>query len=298
MNFIIEPFYSIAKAAHHAGCSIDDIMELWENDKISIDLFINEGELNSGLIANVTFTDSEINHIDLYPDDDIELSYNVTSSSRFKINAIVRKEIYSYYDTITVQAFIYGLWRITRGTFNELPGMKRDDYKTIILTAHETDTGEAKASAELIDIFSDAKSYLLEESNLRINHFELMKLIHYSKSEHTPNKRDIVNEISQTNNYDAEEIHGNAIINSNRRIAVIHAAFQIVDLYHSELHDEKGELIDSVLIEKIKQHWKNIHGENYLIPEDRTLKDIISDIQKRSSDANKIYLKKKHDSRK
>ncbi|EIZ2108290.1 hypothetical protein MOQ95_002866 [Salmonella enterica] len=90
-------------------------------------------------------------------------------------------------------------------------------------------------------------------------------------------------------------VRGNAIINANRRIAAIHAIFQILSAYHDEICDDKGEIIDDALLSKTKEDWNRIHGNKVKILNDKTLRNIIRELQERPDISQSIYIKPKQD---
>lgn len=289
------------------GCTVETIWKWWRADAINIcKLFLNvpcEIEVK---------TDGDLDH-------NFKLGEPVATvglSFVFAIRPETRKNFYSDIrgNISTYKGYTNGVWRIVKDLpfdyskgknyiadtiddnkficetnglplgfvdyFDDAYGLDDDDYIDIYVNgSHVNKSPFVLSSSQINDIM-----LFMGEGVHSLSIFDsYAPSVNYEPVEYS----------DCSNKQIIDELHGNSIKNSNRRIAVIHAAFQILDLYYTELHDEKGELIDSALIEKLKKHWCDVHGENYNIPEDRTLKDIISDIQKRSNETNKIYLKKK-----
>ncbi|AXC71661.1 hypothetical protein ABGY98_001678 [Salmonella enterica] len=89
--------------------------------------------------------------------------------------------------------------------------------------------------------------------------------------------------------------HGNKISHANRRIAAIHAIVQILIAYHNEIFDDKDEVNDIALLSKVKEDWGRIHGNKVKILNDKTLMEIIKELQERPDESQSIYIKPKQD---
>ncbi|EBK1954838.1 hypothetical protein LZ92_19225 [Salmonella enterica] len=286
MDFIIEPFYSLAKAAHYAGCTIDDILEKWGKDIVNLDIYIDAFSIAcSGVIAFVTFTDKDSDVGDFVPDENYEIIYNVADSSLFKVSTPIFKPIYCNYKTFTIYAELRGLWRIKHNIFNRLSSMSRDEYKTVIITAHETSTGEMQATAELEEIFSNVKMQLIEENNLRISHYELMKLIQQSDTRKTPKETDIENTAPQKNK-NHEERH--ARTREHQLACILNAVFEILEDKHKKAGEdypiEMNERVETLLNAEWLYNYINIHNAKYSIKENANVlstrvRDIIRDVK-------------------
>ncbi|ENM2990201.1 hypothetical protein AB7A43_002103 [Salmonella enterica] len=85
--------------------------------------------------------------------------------------------------------------------------------------------------------------------------------------------------------------HGNTIINANRRIAAIHAIFHILTAYRDDVFDDKGEIKDNTLLSKTKEFWNRIHGDQFKILNDKTLRTIIKELQEPPKKSQSIYIK-------
>ncbi|HAF2130418.1 TPA: hypothetical protein G9F27_004708 [Salmonella enterica] len=279
------PFYRIDNLCNilNNGLTPIDLINLARNGDIKLSI-----QLHNDLVNGLIQTNETIENIYIDNNGTPEYSYNSIycrnirfeySSLEFTEQEITAKENGIY----LVSGKASGLWVLPADSFNNtnrknsiiIDGFSISPIDCYYFHATEKSMHIITCSMTLLDTPKE-----IEPMDLYIDRSQVSELIKAL----TPQKTTTT-----------ENIHGNIISNANRRIAAMHAIFQILAAYNNEILDDKGEINDIALLSKVKEDWGRIHGNRAKILNDKTLMEIIKELQERPDESQSIYIKPKQD---
>lgn len=277
------PFYRIDNLCNilNNGLTPIDLINIARNGDIKLSI-----QLHNDLVSGLIQTDEAIENIYIENNGTPEYSYNSIycqkihfeySSLEFTEQEITIKENGIY----LVSGKASGLWVLPIDSFyniNKNNSITIDKFSISPIDCYYFHSTEKSmyiktCSMTLLDIQKE-----IELINLYIDHSQVSELMKIVTPQNT----------TTTGN-----IHGNTISNANRRIAAMHAIFQILVAYNNEIFDNKGEINDAALLSKVKKDWGRIHGNKVKILNDKTLTEIIKELQERPDESQSIYIKPK-----
>ncbi|EAM2920407.1 hypothetical protein A6833_11700 [Salmonella enterica] len=279
------PFYRIDNLCNilNNGLMPIDLINLARSGDIKLSI-----QLHNDLVNGLIQTNEIIENIYIENNGTSEYSYNSVycrkihfeySALEFTEQEITIKENGIY----LVSGKASGLWVLPVESFNntdENNSITIDDFSISPIDCYYFHSAEKAmhvitCSMTLLDTPKEIKTMDLYIDRSQAN--ELIKIV------------------TSQNTTTTGSIHGNIISNANRRIAAMHAIFQILEAYYNEILDDKGEIIDIALLSKVKEDWGRIHGDKVKIFNDKTLLEIIKELQERPDESQSIYIKPKQD---